>query len=252
MRVAIDGTYFGVLPGLDTERLVKLVKDAGADGMNWPYHADFGADDPTEVRRQLDAAGLVPVTMGLTDHSIAVPGGEAAYQEYVPKALVAALALGVRVLDVWPRRMPEVEKATAKAAMLSNLQALSPKLREAGVMMGIEFEPDHTVERYFEAVEVLGPLHPAVGLTADTYHIKRIGDDLVEAAKAIAPYAAVLHISGSHRGEPGSEGDLCDHGAFIKAAVDAGYKGDVVLQYQAKGDAAESLKRAVEYVRGLV
>ncbi|MCE5239235.1 sugar phosphate isomerase/epimerase [bacterium] len=252
MRIAVDGTYFGVLPSLTSEPLIALAVGCGSQGLNWPFHPNFDMDDPTKVRRLLDAAGLGVVSIGLNNHSSAIPGSEAAWRDHVAQASEAANILGTRVLDCWPRRMPEVAKADAQATLRANVEAVLPVLQSHGVVLSLEFEPDHTVERYPEAIEFVQPYLPSVALTADSYHVFRIGDDLAAAGKALGPSLAILHASGSHRGEVGSEGDLCDHAAFINAAKSAGYAGDVLLQYQTKENALESLTRAVKFISAIV
>jgi sugar phosphate isomerase/epimerase len=252
MRIAVDGTYFGVLPSLTSEPLIKLAVECGSQGLNWPFHPSFDMDDPAKVRRMLDDAGLGAVSIGLNNHSSAIPGSEQEWRDHVAKASEAANILGTRVLDCWPRRMPEVAKADAQATLRGNIEAIAPVLEREGVTLSLEFEPDHTVERYPEAIEFVKPYYPLVSLTADSYHVHRIGDDLAAAGTAVGPCLAILHVSGSHRGEPGSEGDLCDHAAFINAAKGAGYDGDLLLQYGVKDNALESLTRAVKYVQSIL
>jgi len=252
MRIAVDGTYFGVLPSLTTEPLIALAVGCGSQGLNWPFHPSFDMDDPAKVRRMLDDAGLGAVSIGLNNHSSAIPGSEQEWRDHVAKASEAANILGTRVLDCWPRRMPEVSKADAQATLRANIEAVAPVLQSHDVVLSLEFEPDHTVERYPEAIEFVKPYAPHVGLTADSYHVYRIGDDLAAAGAALPPYLAILHVSGSHRGEAGSEGDLCDHKAFIASARAAGYSGDLLLQYGSKENHLESLTRAVKFVQSIV
>lgn len=252
MRIAVDGTYFGVLPSLTSEPLIKLAVGCGAEGLNWPFHPNFDQDDPARVRGMLDDAGLSAVSIGLNSHTSAIPGSEQEFRDHVARAAAAAHILGTRVLDCWPRRLPEVTKEAAQDTLRSNIEAILPVLRSEGVTLSLEFEPDHTLERYPEAIAFVASYFPEVSLTADSYHVFRVGDDLAAAGAAVGPYLAILHVSGSHRGEPGSAGDTCDHAAFIAAAQRAGYRGDVLLQYQAEGDMRESLRRAVSHVRAIL
>lgn len=252
MRVAVDGIYFGLLPGLSTEQLLQLSVDSGAEGLNWPFHDKYGAGNPTALAAQIAATGQAVVTLALSSHTSAAPGEEQTFRAHVAAAVEAAGPLGVRVLDAWPRRPEGVSKQDAQDTLRANLEAVVPLLQQSGCLLSLEFEPDHTVERYAEAGAFVAPFAPYVRLTADSYHVVRIGDTLAEAATTLAASLGVLHISGSHRGEPGSEGDSCDYGSFVEAAVAAGYQGDLVLQYQAKGDALDSLKRAVALTRGLI
>jgi len=253
MRVAIDGTYFGVLPGLDTERLIRLAVDSGADGLNWPLHEAFGSANAPRVARQLADAGQSAVTLGLTSHTSAVPGLEHEFRDHLVRALDAAQALGTRILDAWPRRPQEVAKNVAQDTLRANLEFALPLLQQANCTLSIEFEPDATLERYAETLDFLVHYAPHVKITADTYHIVRIGDHLPDAACLLGrDHLGVVHLSASHRGEPGSAGDTCDYAGFLCAAVNAGYAGDAVLQYQPKGEALASLKRAIVLTRGLI
>jgi len=240
------------LPALTSEPLIALAVGCGSQGLNWPFHPSFDDNDPAKVRRMLDDAGLGAVSIGLNNHSSAIPESEAEWREHVSRAAEAANVLGTRVLDCWPRRLPEVSKEDAQATLRANIEAVMPVLQGHDVTLSLEFEPDHTVERYPEAIAFVAPYLPHVSLTADSYHVFRIGDDLAAAGTAVGPSLAILHVSGSHRGEPGSEGDLCDHAAFIAAARAAGYDGDLLLQYGPKGDALESLTRAVRYVQSVI
>ena len=252
MRLAIDGNYFGLGPQLTPDQLIQLAGDCGADGLSWPLHEAFDSADIPAVAAKLADAGLAAVAVALTDHSSATPGQAAVFGDNLARGLEAAHTLGTRVLDAWPRRPAEVTKPEAQATLRASLESAVPLLAQADCVLSLEFEPDTTLERYPEALEFLAPYAPHVQITADTYHIVRIGDDLAQAALTLGKQLAVIHISGSHRGESGSEGDICDYASMLRAAINAGYAGDLVLQYQAKGDALESLKRAVGFVRELL
>lgn len=252
MRVAVDGIYFGLLPGRGPEELIRLAVDVGADGLNWPYHADYGADDPEPIARAIADAGLAVVSLAMTPHLSAVPGSEAAFRESLARCLSAAAVFNTRVIDCWPALPKDVAKEQAQAVLAANLDALAPAAAAAGRVLSFEFEPGATIERYGEAGAFVAPFGPAAALTADTYHIIRIGDDLAQAATALGPTIGILHFSGSHRGEPGSEGDRCDYAAFLRAACRAGYAGDIVLQYEPPEDAVGSLKRAIALTREVI
>jgi sugar phosphate isomerase/epimerase len=249
MRIAVDGVYFGLAVGRKPDEVLDLALQAGADGLNWPLHPDYGADDPAATAATIAAAGLSVVSLGLTEQTSAVPGSQAQFRDLIARAIDAARVLGAPVLDCWPWRPLDVEKDRAQVVLASNLEAVTSLLAAASCAISIEFEPDTTLERYDEALCFIAPFGPAVRLTADTYHIIRIGDDLVEAAAALGSRIGVVHFSASHRGEPGSEGDRCDYAAFLSAAIDAGFDGDIVLQYKPPADAAASLKRAVALAR---
>lgn len=252
MRVAIDGVYFGSARKLGAEVLIALAREVGADGLNWPFSDGYGAEDPEPVAAQLSAAGLAVVSLGLTAHTSAVPGKEAEFREMFGRAARAARHFGTRIIDGWPMRPKEVSKEDAQRTLRSNLEAVAPVAAAAGCALSLEFEPDTTIERYAEGKALIEPFAPAALLTADTYHIIRVGDDLAQAAASLGTTIGVVHFSGSHRKECGSEGDGCDYAAFLAAALQAGYDGDIVLQYAPPEDAAASLKRAVALTRKVI
>jgi len=252
MRVAVDGIYFGLLPGRGPKELVELAREVGADGLNWPFHPDYGADDPAAMATALSEAGLAAVSLGFTQHISAVPGSEAAFREGFARCAEAAGLFGTWVVDCWPNRPKDVAKERAQQVLASNLKAVTPVAEDAGCVVSLEFEPDTTLERFGEAKQFLNTFSPAVRLTADTYHIIRIGDDLAEAGAALGSRIGIVHFSASHRGEPGSEGDRCDYAAFLRAAVNAGYEGDIVLQYAPPEDTVASLRRAIALTRGVI
>ena len=249
MRIAVDGIYFGVSPQRGPDDLIALAVAVGAEGLNWPYHANYWPDDAARVAAALADAGLCAVSVGLTEQISAVPGQEAAFREVFARCAEFARIVGAPVVDCWPYKPAEVTKAQAQATLVANLDAVVPVAEEAGVLVGFEFEPDTTLERFAEAKAFLEPWFSAAKLTADTYHIIRIGDDLVEAGRALGDRIAIIHFSASHRGEPGSEGDRCDYAGFLGAAVAAGFVGDIALQYAQPPDAEESLRRAVQLAR---
>lgn len=255
MRIAVDGTYFGVLPNRSWKDLIALCKEVGAEGVNWPFHPAFlNPEDGTmtdEVVKALAEANLAVVSLGITKQLSAEPGAEQEFREFIAQAAEFAPKVGCRVLDCWPRRPPEVSKEQAQATLAENMRAVAPIVEEAGCVIALEFEPDTTIERYQEACDFVSQFSPVVRLTADTYHIVRIGDDLTECARTLRDRIGIAHLSGSHRGEPGSEGDTCDHAAFVKTLNAGGYSEDYVLQYAPPTETAASLKRAVEFARGL-
>lgn len=254
MRVAVDGVYFG--SGRTAEDLVALAAASGADGVNWPLKAGYAdpADPSTWDRcaALLGSANLTVVSLAAFSQNSAIPGQEAAFRAEIDQGVKAAKILGCQLIDCWPRRAEEVSKLASQEVLRANIQAVAGLLAENHMFISFEFEPGATIERYEEALEFLRPLPAMARLTADTYHINRAGDNLVASARAMAGRVGILHISGSHRGEPGSDGDECDHESFVRAAVEVGYTGDLVLQYAPPAEPFKSLKRAVAFCRRII
>ncbi len=256
MKVAVDGIYFGRGKGLSAEDFVQLVVQSGAEAVNWPLAEGYAdAADPDSWEKcaaLLRDEGLTVSSIGATSQNSALAGEEAAFRTEIERGVQAAQVLGTQVIDCWPRMAEGATKADSQAVLAGNIQAVAEMVEQADLVLSFEPEPGVTIERYEETLVFLEPLPVVARITADTYHIQRAGDDLVAAAKAMGPRLGVLHISGSHRGEPGSEGDECDHEGFVRAAREVGYEGDLVLQYSPPADTAESLKRAVGFCRGIV
>ncbi len=240
MRVAVDGVYFGTNVGRLPDDVIKLAVDAKADGLNWPLHPDYHSD-PSHFAAKIADADLAVVSLGLMPHISAVPGSERDFRDLVRRALDAAHVFHAPLLDLWTWHPADVDKAAAQAVLASNIEAALPLVAEAGCILSFEFEPDTTIERYDEALTFLAPFGPLVRITADTYHIFRVGDDLVAAGAALGSRIGIVHLSGSHRGEPCSEGDHCEYASFLRAVVNAGYAGDVVLQYKPPESAEETV-----------
>jgi sugar phosphate isomerase/epimerase len=235
---------------------VELAAASGADGVNWPLKAGWAdPHDPASWAQCADllgAAGLAVVSLAAFSQNSAIAGEEDGFRAEIAGGAAAAAALGCRVIDCWPRMDEGADKASSQAVLATNIRAVAGSLEAAGRLVSFEFEPATTIERYGEALAFLAPLPGCARLTADTYHINRAGDGLVASAHAMAGRLGVLHISGSHRGEPGSAEDTCDHEGFVRAAREVGYTGDLVLQYAPPADTLDSLKRAVGLCRGIV
>jgi sugar phosphate isomerase/epimerase len=256
MRIAVDGIYFGHARKLTPEALADLAVAVGADGLNWPVAPGLldldDEDSIAAVHQLLTDRGLAAVSFGMTNQISAAPGQEEAFRAMIARATQVAPRFGVRVLDCWPCLPGATTKPAGQATLAANMRALDAVVGPSGRMVAFEFEPDTAMERYGEALQFVRQFGPWVRLTADTYHIQRAGDDLVAAGKAMRERLGIIHISGSHRGEPGSEGDACDHLGFVRAAREGGFEGDLVLQYRPPEDTEDSLRRGVALCRDIV
>jgi sugar phosphate isomerase/epimerase len=54
------------------------------------------------------------------------------------------------------------------------------------------------------------------------------------AIKAMAAYLGDVHLSGSHRGEPGTAGDSIDYDALFRGLREIHFAGPLLLQYHLK------------------
>lgn len=251
MQIGLDLVYWqSVAPRAE---LLALAAASGCDAVNLaltPGFCDPNQEAEVEATRErVTALGLAVPSLTVPRHVACLPGAEAEFREIFAACAALAPRFGAHVLAVWPYRPEGVPPEAAKEKLAENLRAVLPLAEAAGCVIALEFEPGVTIERYAEAAAFVDGLGPRVQLTADTYHIHRAGDDLYEAARRLGPRLADLHLSGSHRGEPGSPGDACDYVGFLRGAREAGYGGALILQYRVPPDPAESLKRAVAATR---
>ena len=230
-----------------------MVAEAGFEGLNLPVRDPFlngeSENDVAEVENLLREHGLAVNTIGFGKHECTTPGREEAVQNWLQVVLAVAGKLDAPVISIWPNLPKGVSIEDARAALTRNLRAMLPMAEEAGRVIGLEFEKGCTLDNYREGIAYIQEVDPRIKLTVDTYHLNNDQADMYEAAVALEGMISDVHISGSHRGEPGSEGDTIDYAAFMRGLKAIGYTGDLVLQY--KLDDVESMKRACEFTKGL-
>jgi sugar phosphate isomerase/epimerase len=251
MQIGLDLVYWqSVAP---REELLKLAVDCGCDAVNLALTPGLcDPERPEEVaatRRAVESLGLSVPSVTVPRHVGALPGAETEFREAFARVAEVAAEFSTPVIAVWPRLPEGVDKRVAQETLAGNLTAVLPLAEPAGCVIALEFEPGVTIERYEESMEFVDRLGPRVKLTVDTYHVHRAGDDLYRAAVALGDRIADVHISGSHRGEPGSAGDACDYAGFVRGLRETGYGGAAILQYGVPPDPPASLRRAVTFTR---
>jgi hydroxypyruvate isomerase len=229
----------------------QAVADLGFEALEFgfPSHADLDALDA--CRRQ---AGVRIVLFNQD-----VPVWDEANRGYLvdPKrrdefdrTLDQGLALAVR-LQVEKIMLPAgvvvqgMARGALRECMLANLRAAAPRAAQAGVMLTIEVlnpidNPGYFLTSWREAVEVVREInHPNVRFQMDTYHLKRMGEGLLEPLRVAGDWIGhIQYADEPGRHEPGT--GAIDFAALEAAIEAAGYRGSIGLEYipQAEGAAA--------------
>lgn len=252
MLVTYD-PYSGTLGRFSRAEIVELVAEAGYEGLNLPVRQPFmdaeNEADVDETVAMLSEHGLQVNTLTFGLNECTTPWKQQAVRDWLGVVLNVASKLDANVVSIWPN-LPEGETAeVAEATLRENMLAMVPVADAAGCMIGLEFEKWSTVDNYRDGLAFIGGVDPRLKLTADTYHLNNDGADMHAAVLAMKDRISDVHISGSHRGEPGSEGDTIDYDAFMQGLKEVGYAGDLVLQYHLEDP--ESMRRACEFTKGL-
>jgi len=113
----------------------------------------------------------------------------------------------------------------------------------------LEFEKQGTLDNYIQAIAFINGTDSRIRLTCDTYHLNNYKADPYRSVIAMGELLGDVHISGSHRHEPNSEGDEFDYRRFMKGIAEIGYDGPLTLQYHL--DDVESIARGCIFTKRL-
>jgi D-psicose/D-tagatose/L-ribulose 3-epimerase len=171
---------------------------------------------------------------------LTIPGEEQNVRAHTPTVLKVARRLGAKYLGIWPNlagvhpKTPVVTKSDAQKTLAANLRELVPQATAAGLTVTLEFEKQHTLDNYREGIAFLNEYAPDVKLTLDTYHLNNDKAEPYAAVKALKGYLGDVHLSGSHRGEPGTDNDTIDYAALFRGLKEIQFSGPILLQYHLK------------------
>ncbi|NOZ20988.1 MAG: sugar phosphate isomerase/epimerase [Planctomycetes bacterium] len=245
--------YSGTMQHFDTKGIIQEVARCGYDAINLPMRPDFVDAENEEPLQSLEGmlrdAGLKTPSIGIAPHIWTTPGQEEETQRHLDIAVQMAKRFGAQLLTMWPNLPEGVNKEDGLKTFAENMKAGVPKADAAGYPIAFEFEKGCTIDNYREAVEFIQSTDPRIRIVADTYHINNDQADPYEAAIAMKGLLGEIHISGSDRGEPGSDTDEFDYDAFVRGVKEIGFDGPVMLQYKLEDPA--SIGRACEFTRKL-
>ena len=210
---------------------------------------------PDQLARAREAAGVevalfnIPAgDMPAGERGIAcLPGREAEFRAGLARAAEYAEALDCHSVNVLAGLLPEgLDHEAALDTLAGNLALAGAEMAGCGVRVLAEAVNEETMPGFvinrtsdaLAAIERAG--HENLAIQADIFHMAMMGEDIVPALAACAPYLGHIQFADAPgRHEPGT-GDL--DFAAIFACIDAlGYEGWVGAEYQPSGETVASL-----------
>ena len=245
--------YGGTMQRFTALEIIREVAKCGYDAINLPVRKDFAdPENETQLRAMqelIGSLGLKTPSVGVTPHTWAEPGKAAETRKGIDQSIVIAKRFNARLLTMWPRLPPNVQHADAMRAFTESVQYAVPAATAAGLSVAIEFEKNSTVDNYRDGLAFVAATDARVRLVADTYHMNNDKADPHASVLAMRGQIGEVHLSGTHRGEPGSAGDTYDYAAFVRGLKETGFDGPVMLQYNLQDPV--SIGRACQFARRL-
>jgi D-psicose/D-tagatose/L-ribulose 3-epimerase len=152
------------------------------------------------------------------------------------------------IIGIWPNMPQDASVEAARETLSANLLEMLPQTEEAGIVIALEFEKGCPLDNYREGIEFINSTDTRIRLTCDTYHLFNDKADPYQSVVTMGKLLGDVHISGSHRGEPGT--DEFDFKAFMKGLREINYDGPLTLQYHLKD--VESVARSCEFTKRLL
>ncbi|MFO7899576.1 MAG: sugar phosphate isomerase/epimerase [Planctomycetota bacterium] len=227
--------------GHNLETAMKHIAWAGYDGVELSairgmcehVELDRWADQVDEIKALSDQYGLALLAME--------KGGVDA--EWVPRAIAAAAALGVPVVNVGPGgKADDGESFEERTDLLAKMADLAA---EHGVTLCCKAHVNASIYSTPTTLRATGKIKsPAFGVDMDPSHIHRAGENPAEALPEVLDRVRHVHIRdckgpgpspGAPRDQACGRGDI-DLWGYFKAMVDGGYDGPVDLEIIGAGD----------------
>jgi len=251
MLVCYD-PYVGTLGRFSRAEIIELVAKAGYDGINLPIREPFidGKDESQieDTEKLLAKHQLVAPSVGFGNHIVTTPTMRKETMEHFAIVLNIAKRFKAEIIGIWPNMPKDASVEAARKTLAANLSEMLPQTEEAGIAIALEFEKGCPLDNYREGIEFINSTDTRLRLTCDTYHLFNDKADPYQSVLAMGKLLGDVHISGSHRGEPGT--DEFDFKAFMKGLREINYNGLLTLQYHLKD--VESMARSCEFTKRLL
>ena len=235
--------YAGTQGVFPVTQIIEMTGKAGFEALNLYINPGFVSGDDAqlmEVEAALAKHKVAAPTIHFGIFTLTTPGKESEVAAHLQTVLKVARRLGSRYLGIWPNlpgvhpKTPVVAKAAAQQTLAANLREILPQAADAKLTVTLEFEKQHALDNYREGIAFLNECAPQAKLTCDTYHLNNDKAEPHAAILAMAAHLGDVHLSGSHRGEPGTEGDTIDYAALFRGLQATGFSGPLLLQYHLK------------------
>ncbi|MFW6158023.1 MAG: sugar phosphate isomerase/epimerase family protein [Planctomycetota bacterium] len=227
--------------GQDLETAMRHIAWAGYDGCE--LSAIRGMCEHVELDRwaeQVDEIKSLSETYGL--ELLAMEKGRLD-EEWVPRAIEAAAALGVPAVNVGPGGEADIEEDFERQTDL--LAKMADLAAEHGVTLCCKAHVNcsiYSTPTTLRAIEKI--TSPSFGVDMDPSHIHRAGENPAEALPQVLGRVRHVHIRDC-KGLGPRPGDPCDQACgrgdidlwgYFKAMIDGGYDGPVDLEIIGAGD----------------
>ena len=253
MLVCFD-PYVGTAWEFPKEEIIKMAGEAGYEGINLQANGSFFKDnkisDLEKIEELLGKYKLKVPTIAFGYYDASLPQKKAETIEHFHFVLKIARRLGTKIIAIWPGMPKDVFVEDALETLTENLETMLKESKEDGISYALEFEKNSPLDNYIQALAFLENKLDLIGLTCDTYHMNNFKADQYKSIKKMKKKVIDVHISGSHRHEPGTEGDVIDYDKLMKGLVETGYKGPLTAQYHLLGDVT-SIPRACKFIKNL-
>jgi len=252
MLVCYD-PYVGTLGRFPKDEIIKMVAECGYEGINLPIRDPFfDVNDEgqiEETEKLLAKYNLKVPSVGFGNHIVTTPSFQEETLQHFSIVLKIAKRMSSKIISIWPNQPQDVYVEDALEILSANLRDMLPDASKAGVAIALEFEKGCPLDNYIQSIGFINETDDRIRLTCDTYHLNNYKADPYRSVIAMDDLLGDVHISGSHRGEPGSEGDTFDYESFMKGLADISYNGLLTLQYHLKD--VDSIARACAFTKSL-
>ncbi len=252
MLVCYD-PYVGTIGKFSMAEVTKMVAEAGYEGMNLPVQKPLidGADESQidEAEKLLKKYNLAVPSVGFGNHIVTTPSLRKEALQHFKIVLKIARRMNSSIIGIWPNQPRNVFVEDALETLAANLLEMLPEASEANIVLALEFEKGCPLDNYIQASTFVNETDSRIRLTCDTYHLNNYKADPYRSVVAMGEILGDVHISGSHRLEPDSEGDQFDYKSFMKGLVEIGYDGPLTAQYHLKD--VPSIARTCAFIKAL-
>ena len=226
--------YAGTLGRFTRSEIFELVSKGGYDGINIPVNQAFLGDlSPSEInemKQLVEKYHLTVPTVGFGNHILTNPDLKSEAFEHFEIVLDIAQQVNANIIGIWPNPTQNVSVEAELDTLAENLHKMCPVLTEHNLTITIEFEKGCPIDNYHDGLAFIQDTQLPVHLTCDTYHLFNDNADPYKSVLEMKDFLGDVHISGSHRGEPGT-GEF-DFSSFASGLKEINFNGPLVIQYQ--------------------